>query len=150
MFRAVVQLIIDPPDQIAVGNISNEQVEVIGNPVEMAVSQPMGWQRGGRYVVRLGAGAARLLVPAVMKVPVGFQLRAGWSLGQICPDCAPSRLAMATHVVYGDLVGDPLKAEIEHQPVKQRGAVAPIKCGTQTLVAKIFNQIERAAKQQTW
>ena len=76
----LLQSVIDPADQVAVGNIANEQVQAVGNLVEMAVSQPMGWQRAGGNVVRLGAGAARLLVSAVMKMPIGFQLRAGWLL----------------------------------------------------------------------
>jgi hypothetical protein len=46
----------------------------------------MRWQGAGRNVVRLGAGAARLLVAAVVKMPIGLQLRAGWPFGQIFPD----------------------------------------------------------------
>ena len=63
---------IDPADQVAVGDVANEQVKAVGNLVEMAVSQPMGWKRAGGDVVRLGAGAARLFVAAVMELPVGF------------------------------------------------------------------------------
>src|SRR4029077_16915820 len=70
---------VDPADQIAFGNIADEQIEAIGNLVEMAVSQGMGWQRAGVDVVRLSAGAARLLVPAVMEVPIALQFWAGWS-----------------------------------------------------------------------
>ena len=82
----LVQPVIDPADQIAIGNVANEQVEAVGNLVEVAVSQAMGWQRAGRDVVRLGAGAARLLVSAGVEMPIGFQLRAGWPFGQILAD----------------------------------------------------------------
>ena len=53
---------------------------------------------------------------------------------------------MAAHVVCGDLVRDPLKAEIEYQPVEQRGAVMPVNRGTQSLVTKLFEQVERASE----
>ena len=34
---------IDPGDQVAFGNVANEQVQAVGNLVEVAVSQAMGW-----------------------------------------------------------------------------------------------------------
>ena len=49
---------------------------------------------------------------------------------------------MAAHVAYGNLIRNSLKAEIEHQPVEQHGAVVPFNCGTQILVTKLFDQIE--------
>ena len=66
------QPVVDPADQVAIGNVANKQVQAIGNLVEMAVSQAMVWQRALCDVVRLGAGAARLFVAAVMELPVGF------------------------------------------------------------------------------
>ena len=45
----LVQPVIDPADQVAVGNISNEQVQAVCKLVEMAVSQAMGWHRAGGY-----------------------------------------------------------------------------------------------------
>ena len=81
-----LQPVIDPADQVAVGHIANEQVEAVGNLVEMAVSQAISRQRAGPNVVGLGAGAARLPVSAIVKMPVGVQLWAGWPLGQIFPD----------------------------------------------------------------
>ena len=49
---------------------------------------------------------------------------------------------MAAHVIFGDLVRDPLKAEIMHQPVEQRGGIVPFNCGTQSSVTKLFEQVE--------
>jgi len=62
----------DPADQVAVGNVANEQIKIVGKLVEMAVSQAMGWHRAGGDVVRLGAGVFRLLVSAVIEMPIGF------------------------------------------------------------------------------
>ena len=102
----------------------------------------MARQRAGGNVVRLGAGAAGLFVTASMKGPIGLQLRAGGPPSQILTDCAPGRLAMAGHVVDRNLVRDPLKAEIVHQPVEQHRGVMPVNGGTQSLIVKIFDQIE--------
>ena len=33
-----------------------------------------------------------------------------------------------------------------HQPVEQRGAVVPFNCGTQSLVTKLVEQVERASE----
>ena len=57
---------------------------------------------------------------------------------------------MTLHVIFGNLVRDPLKAEIVHQPVEQCGAVVPVNCGTQSLITKLIEQVEEPARQQTW
>jgi len=105
------QPLIEPADQVAVGNVPDEQEQAVGDLVEVAVSQPMGWHRAGADVIRLGAGAARLLVSAVIEMPIGFQLRASWSPRQILPDRGPGRATMPVHVIFSDLVRNPLKAE---------------------------------------
>ena len=53
---------------------------------------------------------------------------------------------MAAHIVCRNLIRDPLKAEIVHQPVEQRRAVMPFNCGTQSLVTKLVEQVERASE----
>ena len=53
---------------------------------------------------------------------------------------------MAAHIVCRNLVRDPLKAEIVHQPVEQRSAIMPVNCDTQSLVAKLTKQVERASE----
>jgi hypothetical protein len=53
---------------------------------------------------------------------------------------------VAAHIVCRNLIRDPLKAEIVHQPVEQSGAVMPFDCATQILVAKLVEQVERASK----
>ena len=46
---------------------------------------------------------------------------------------------MFGHIICGDLVGDPLKAEIVHQPVEQGSGIVPVNCVAQSLVAKFFD-----------
>jgi hypothetical protein len=53
---------------------------------------------------------------------------------------------MAVHVIRSNLVRDPLKAEIVHQPVEQCGTVMPFDCGTQVPVTKLVEQVERASE----
>ena len=53
---------------------------------------------------------------------------------------------MFGHIICGNLVRDPLKAEIIHQPVEQGSGVVPVDGATQILVAKFFDQVERASE----
>ena len=53
---------------------------------------------------------------------------------------------MSPHIMCGNLVRDPLKAEIVHQPVEQGSGIVPVDGGTQILVAKFFHQIKRASE----
>ena len=84
----LLQAVIDPANQVTLGDVPNEEVEAVSKLVEMAVSQAVRWQRAFCNVVRLGAGAFRFLVSAIVKMPIGFQLRAGWLLGQ--NSCGPT------------------------------------------------------------
>src|SRR6266536_4739522 len=79
----------------------------------------MGRQGAVRKMVRLGAGARTLVVPAPMKMPIGFELGAGRGLAKILFDPAPGRPAVALHVVGGDCVRDALKAQRFDQPIEQ-------------------------------
>ena len=53
---------------------------------------------------------------------------------------------MAAHVIFRNLIRDPLKAEIMHQPVEQSGGIVPLNCGTQSSVPKLVEQVERASE----
>ena len=53
---------------------------------------------------------------------------------------------MTAHVIFGNLVRDPLKAEIMNQPVEQRGGIVSFNCGTQSVVPKLVEQVERASE----
>ncbi len=67
-----LQPLVDPADQIAVGQVTNEQVQRIGGLVEAAVAQVMARQGTVPDVSGLGAGAVQLAVAAVVKLPVAF------------------------------------------------------------------------------
>ena len=105
------ELVVDPADQVPVGDVPDEQVQAVGQLVQPTVPEPMGWQRAAVEVVRLGAGAAGLFVAAAMKLPVVFQLRAAGAAGKLGAEVLPGRPAVALHVVVGDLVRDPLVAQ---------------------------------------
>ena len=49
---------------------------------------------------------------------------------------------MTLHVIFGNLVRDPLEAEIMYQSVENRGGVVPFNCGAQILIMKFFEQVE--------
>ena len=53
---------------------------------------------------------------------------------------------MMLHVIFGNLVRDPLEAEIVHQPVEQCRAIVTFDCAHTTLVTKFFEQVERACE----
>ena len=55
----LVEAVIDPADQVAVGNVANEQVQAVGNLIQVAVSQPMGWQ--GAAAMWSGSAQVRLV-----------------------------------------------------------------------------------------
>jgi hypothetical protein len=67
---ACLQLPVDPADQIAIGNVANEQIQRIGGLVEAAIPQIVLWQRTAPNVIGLGTGAADLVVSAIMEMPV--------------------------------------------------------------------------------
>ena len=79
----LVEAVIDPADQVPFGNVANEQVQAVGNLIQVAVSQTMSREGAVSEVVRLGASPARFRVSASVEMPIGLQLRAGWSPGQI-------------------------------------------------------------------
>ena len=67
---------VDPADQVPSGHVANEQVQGEGGLVEPAVAQPVIGQRAMRQVRWLGARVGGLVVSAVVKMPVGAELRA--------------------------------------------------------------------------
>ena len=53
---------------------------------------------------------------------------------------------MTLHVIFGNLVRDPLEAKIMNQPVEQSGGIVSLNCGTQSVVPKLVEQVERASE----
>ena len=89
----------------------------------MSVAQIVLRKRTAADVVGLGAGAAVLFVPAIVKMPIAFQL---WTARatDLPRNIRPSRSAMLLHVAVGDLVGDALVAQSGRQPIEHDSAVA--------------------------
>src|SRR5258708_37409044 len=93
----------------------------------MSVAQIVLRQRTAADVVGLGAGAAVLFVPAIVKMPIAFQL---WTARatDLPRNIRPSRSAVLLHVAVGDLVRDALVAERRHQPVEYRTGISVADC----------------------
>jgi hypothetical protein len=119
-----IQPPVDPADQIAASHVANKQVQGIRRLVQPTVAQPVVGQRAARQVIGLGAGVPGLVVPAVVKLPVAFELRTAWPSTQVAGNDLPGGLAVALHVIEGDLVGDALMAERRDKPIEQRGRIA--------------------------
>src|SRR6266404_1970094 len=71
-----LQPLVDPANQITIGNVANKQVERIRDLVEVAVAQVMGRDWTTADVIGLGAGSAELVISTAVEVPVALQLRA--------------------------------------------------------------------------
>jgi hypothetical protein len=66
-------------------------------------------------MIGFGAGVARLVVAAVLKMPVGPKLWAADGLAQISGDDLPGGMPMPFHEVSSDLIGNALIAQLGHQ-----------------------------------
>jgi hypothetical protein len=140
---------VDPADQIAVGDVPNEQEERVGHLVEPTVAQLVGWQGTSVNVIRLRTRSADLVVPTIVEMPVACELGASRTRGDLGVDIGPSGPPVAFHVVGGDLVRDALVAQSRNQPIEQRrGVVAPDGGGNafgSQLGAEVVDQAGRAA-----
>ena len=114
----------DPADQVVAGDVADEQVQRISSLVEAAVAQVVGRQRTMVDVVWLGAGSARLVVPAAVEIPVALKLGAAGVVGQRRFDFVPTHPAVLVHVARSHPVGNALVAQPCHQPVEQGWRVA--------------------------
>ena len=83
------ELLVDPADQVAIGNVPDEQEQRIDHLVEATVPLIMGRQRSCLDVIRFRTGPAELVVAATMKVPVALELGAGGALTDLLVDTGP-------------------------------------------------------------
>ena len=98
------QLAINPVDQIAIGDVADEQIKRIGGLVEPTVAQVMARYWAMIDMVWLGAGPADFVVPATIVMPVALQLWAGGAVTELGLDVAPPRPAVLLHVAGGDAI----------------------------------------------
>src|SRR3984893_6700621 len=117
---------VDPADQIAIGNVADEQEEGVGGLVQAPVSQNVLRQRTASDMIRLGTRPADLVVPTIMEVPVALELGTAGAAAELLLNVAPRRPAMPLHVIVGDLIRDALVAQTRHEPVEHgRRVVVP-------------------------
>jgi hypothetical protein len=74
-------------------------------------------------VIGFGTGVPRLVVAAVLKMPVRPELGAADGLAQVSGDDFPGGMPMPLHKVCSDLIGNALVAQFGHQPIEQNGAI---------------------------
>ena len=86
-----LHLPINPPDQVTVRDVVNEQIQRIGGLVEPTVAQVVARHRTMVDMVGLGTGPADLVVPATIVMPVALELRAGGAATDLGIDVTPSR-----------------------------------------------------------
>ena len=72
------QLLIDPADEIVIGDIAHEQEQAVRHLVQAAVAQRVAGQGAGVDVAGLGARVGPFVVSAVVEPPVPAELRARW------------------------------------------------------------------------
>src|SRR5260370_25909307 len=111
----------------------------------MSVGQIVVGKRTAGDVVGLGAGAAVLFVPAIVKMPIAFQL---WTARatDLPRNIRRSRSAVLLHVAVGDLVRDALVAERRHQPVEYRTGISVADCRLDLVGPEIGSEVIDSAR----
>ena len=132
---------VDPADEIAIGDIPDEQEEAIGRLVEPAVAQIVGRQGTFRKMIRLGTGLPALPVAAMIEVPIAAQLRAGRACLDQRGDLVPSEPAVPVHVAFGDVVADALVADGVEQPLEQRRGVPTANGGAHAAAGQVATDV---------
>jgi hypothetical protein len=117
-------LTVEPPNEIAAGDVPDEQEKAVGGLVQSAVAQARAGHRARIDMVGLRAGKAALVVPAALIMPVATKFRAGGSCPKASLDFGPRGRPVLFHVCAGNRVADPLVAERRKQPVEDRRGVA--------------------------
>ena len=134
-------MLINPINNVATGNVANEQEQTIGGLVEAAVPQAMPGQGALVEVIRLGACLKSLVVLAACEPPIPLQLMAAGLLPKRSFNLRPRYVAVAINVPVSDCIRDPLKAEDPHQPVENLGCIVGLDGANQTCVVCIMTQI---------
>jgi hypothetical protein len=72
--KVVSELPVNPPNNVATGDIPNEQVQAVGSLIKPAVRERVPGHGAIGEVSWLGAGLESLVVPAVSKGPIPLEL----------------------------------------------------------------------------
>jgi hypothetical protein len=99
-------------------------------------------------VVWLGAGSARLVVPAAVEIPVALKLGAAGVAGQRGFNLVPAHSAVLVHVARSHPVGNALVAQSCHQPVEQGWRVVLLDRSTNGAVisADLIDEVGRSSQ----
>ena len=109
---------INPVDDVAAGNVPDEQEQAVRTLIQPAVSEAMPGHGTIGKVIRVGAGLESLVVPAVGKRPIPLELVAARVGGEGSFDVRPRHGPMPIDVPIGDGVGNSLVADLSDQPIK--------------------------------
>src|SRR4051794_37752046 len=109
---------INPAHEVTAREVANEQIEAVGGLIEPAITKSVTGHRAGAEMLRLGAGEAAFVVPAVLVGPISSEFGAGRGMPEAGLDITPGRNAVFVDVLLGYLVRDSLVAESGHEPIE--------------------------------
>lgn len=121
-FRAF-QLLVDPANKVAVGDVTDEQEKRICGLVQSPVAEARPGQGARIDVVGFRAGKAGLVVSAAFEMPVAAELGARGHILLARFNRRPGCRAMLVDIVARDAVRDALEAKGRNEPIKNRRRV---------------------------
>ncbi len=143
-FQMGFYLPVNPPNDVAIGNVPDEQEQAVRGLVQPAVAEAMPGQRAIGKGVRVGAGLEALVVPTIGKCPIPVELVAGRVRGEGTCDVRPGHVPMLIDVLIRDGVGNPLVANFPDQPIEDRSGVMGCDCGGEAscdgVISKVIDQ----------
>ena len=137
----VGQLPINPSNDVATGNVPDEQKQAVCGLVEPTVPERMPGQGAIAEFVRLGAGLRTLVILAAGKPPIPLELVAPGVGGERCRNVRPRHIAMPVYVPIGHGVGDSLEAQLVHQPIEDRRGVMVFDCSNEASCDGVMPEI---------
>jgi hypothetical protein len=137
----VGKLLVNPPDDVATGNVPDEQEQAVRGLVQPTVPKAMPGQRAIAELVRLGASLESLVVVAASKRPIPVELVASGVGGERPFDVCPRHISMPIDVPVGHGVRDPLVANLPDQPIEDHGGVMGCDCRNQASVDCVMPEI---------
>src|SRR5689334_3860924 len=88
----------------------------------------MRWQWTADEMCRLRAAARGLAITAACKMPVALELGTRRARIECLRDLVCAYSTMLLHIIGGDAIGDPAKAQPLYQPLEQQAAVVLKNC----------------------
>jgi hypothetical protein len=146
----VGELPINPVDDVATGNVADEQEQAVRTLIQPAVSEVMPGQGTIGKVIGVGAGLESLVVPTVGERPIPLELVAARVGGEGVFDFRPRHVPMSIDVPIGDGVGNSLMAKLSDQPIEDLTGVmvgdCPDKASSDRGILKVIDPGDLASK----